>query len=289
MAQAAAKTGVGPTMTVAIEQHFPEDQRIIDDDLAYRILPFGMRAFVWLMRPDLARDWMVRVSEKSAPGIWGGLLCRKRYIDEKLIESAAQIDAVVNLGAGFDTRAYRLPALADMPVWEVDQPENIEPKRVRLRKLFGQVPPHVTLLPIDFDSEELGAVLASHGYSADKRTFFIWEAVTQYLTENGIRATFDFLAKAARGSCLAFTYVRKDFLDGQAMYDQERLRKKYVVREKTWLFGVDPEGVADFLGAYGWRMVEHLGYEELAERYVKPTGRELATTPIERMVRAEKL
>ena len=40
---------------------------------------------------------------------------------------------------------------------------------------------------------------------------------------------------------------------------------------------------------YGWHVVEHLGYEELAERYVKPTGRELASTPIERMVYAEKL
>ena len=45
----------------------------------------------------------------------------------------------------------------------------------------------------------------------------------------------------------------------------------------------------DFLGGYGWRVVEHLGYEELAERYVKTTGRELASTPIERMVYAEKV
>jgi len=289
VAQAAAKTGVGPTTTVAVEQYFPEDQRIIDDDLAYRILPFGMRAIVWLMRPDSARDWIVRISEKSAPGIWGGVLCRKRYIDEKLIESAGQVDAVVNLGTGFDTRAYRLPSLADVPVWEVDQPENIEPKRVRLRKLFGEVPPHVALVPIDFDSQKLGGVLAAHGYSADTRTFFIWEAVTQYLTENGIRATFDFLSRAARGSRLAFTYIRKDFIDGQAMYGQGRLYRKYVVRDKTWLFGMDPEGVPELLGAYGWRVVEHLGYEELAERYMPPTGRELATTPIERMVYAEKL
>ena len=289
MAQAAAKTGVGPTTTVAVEQYFPEDQRIIDDDLAYRILPFGMRAIVWLMRPDSARDWIVRISEKSAPGIWGGVLCRKRYIDEKLIESAGQVDAVVNLGTGFDTRAYRLPSLADVPVWEVDQPENIEPKRVRLRKLFGEVPPHVALVPIDFDSQELGGRLAAHGYSADTRTFFIWEAVTQYLTENGIRATFDFLSRAARGSRLAFTYIRKDFIDGQVMYGQERLYRNYVVREKIWLFGMDPEGVPELLGAYGWRVVEHLGYEELAERYMPPTGRELATTPIERMVYAEKL
>lgn len=248
-----------------------------------------MRVFVWLTRHASVRDWMVRATEKAAPGIWGGLMCRKRYIDEKLTESAGQIEAVVNLGAGFDSRAYRLLALADVPVWEVDQAQIIERKRVRLRKLFGEVPAHVRLVEIDFDREELGAVLASHGYSADARTFFIWEAVTQYLTEAGIRTTFDFLAKAARGSRLAFTYVRKDFLDGQVMYDQEGLYKKYVVKGKIWLFGMDPEDVADFLGVYGWRTVEHLGYDELAERYLKPTGRQLASTPIERMVHAEKL
>jgi methyltransferase (TIGR00027 family) len=121
MTKAAAQTGVGPMVTAAVEQHFPENQRIIEDTLAYAILPSSMRAIVQLAQPAFARDWLVRTSEKSSPGVWGGTLCRKRYIDEKLIESAPGIDAVVNLGAGFDTRAYRLPVLADMPVWEVDQ------------------------------------------------------------------------------------------------------------------------------------------------------------------------
>jgi len=31
MTKAAGKTGAGPTVTVAIEQHFPPDQRIVDD------------------------------------------------------------------------------------------------------------------------------------------------------------------------------------------------------------------------------------------------------------------
>jgi methyltransferase (TIGR00027 family) len=287
--QAAAKTGVGPTVTVAVEQHFPKDQRIIEDNLAYSILPFPMRAIVHLTRPAFVRDWMVRASEKSAPGIWGGLMCRKRYIDQKLVESIGQIDAVVDLGAGFDTRAYRLPPLADRPVWEVDQPENIEPKQARLRKLLGEIPTHIKLVPIDFDREELEAALATYGHSAEMRTFFILEAVTQYLTEAGIRSTFEFLGGAAPGSRLAFTYVLKGFIDGQVMYGQEGLYKRYVVRGKIWLFGMDPEGVVNFLEPYGWRVIEHLGYEELAERYVKPTGRELASTPIERMVYAEKL
>src|ERR671916_158966 len=186
MTRAAAMTGSGPTAMVAIEKYFPGDRRIVDDNLAHRFLPSGMRAYVRLMRLDPARDWMVRATEKSLPGIWAGMMCRKRYIDEKLIESVGHVDAVVNLGAGFDTRAYRLPALAAVPVWEVDQPENVEPKRARLRKLLGAVPPHVALVPIDFDHEHPGAVLAGHGYPAKGRTFFVWEAVTQYLTEAGI-------------------------------------------------------------------------------------------------------
>jgi O-methyltransferase involved in polyketide biosynthesis len=51
-----------------------------------------------------------------------------------------------------------------------------------------------------------------------KQTLFVGEAVTQYLTEQGVRATFDWLAEAAPGSRLAFTYVRKDFLDGKSFY-----------------------------------------------------------------------
>lgn len=288
MAKAAAKTGASPTAMVALEQYFPEKQRIIKDDTAYRILPFSMRAFVWLVKSDLGRAWMIRATEKEAPGLWSGMLCRKRYIDEKLIESANKVNAVVNLGAGFDTRAYRLPVLSNMPVWEVDQPENIKSKQVRLYKLFGAVPSHVRLVPIDFDREELGTFLASYGYSGDMRTFFIWEAVTQYLTETGIRATFDFLAKAEHGSLLAFTYIRKDFLDGRVMYGWENIYKKYV-KDKIWLFGMDPEEWPDFLEGYGWRIVEHVGYEELAERYIRPTGRELASTPVERIIYAEKV
>ncbi len=274
---------------VAVEQRFLKDQRIITDDLAQSILPFGVRASLWLIRSAAARDWIVRSTEKSFPGLWAGMMCRKRYIDEKLIESVASIDAVVNLGAGFDTRVYRLPAVAKVPAWEVDQAENIDPKRSRLRKLFGAVPPHVTLVSIDFDREQLATALASAGYTASKRTFFIWEAVSQYLTETGIRTTFDFLASTARGSCLAFTYVRKDFLDGQNLYGQQRLYDRYVAKDKIWVFGIDPEGVENFLKPYGWRVVEHLGYEALAERYVRPTGRVLASTPIERMVYAEKV
>jgi methyltransferase (TIGR00027 family) len=288
MGQAAAKTGAGPMAMVAIEQLFPKDRRIVVDDLAYAMLPFGARAFLWLVRPAFA-DWMVRATERRFPGLWGGIMCRKRYIDEKLIEAAGQIDAVVNLGAGFDTRAYRMSDLAGTPVWEVDQAENINRKRARLQKLFGAVPANVTLVSINFDREELGAALATHGYAAGERTFFLWEAVTQYLTETGVSTTFDFLASAARGSRLAFTYVCKDFVEGRNMYGQEHLYRRYVGENKIWLFGMDPQEVSSFLEQYGWALVEHLDYRDLAARYIEPTGRQLTAMAVERMAYAEKM
>lgn len=288
MTKAAAKTAVGPMMLVAAEQFFGQQERIVEDNWAYRLLPWGMKALVWLTRPKAVRDWVIRVTEKDAPGLWAGMMCRKRYIAEKLTDSTTQVDAVVNLGAGFDTLAYRLPVLSATPVWEVDDPEVIEAKRACIQKVLGEIPSNVDLAATDFDCESLSSVLESHGYSTERRTFFVWEAVTQYLTEEGIRNTLDFLARAAPGSRLALTYVRKDFLEGQALYDWEKGYREYV-ETKLWIFGMEPGAWPEFLGEYGWQVVEDVGYDELANEYVQPTGRELASTSIERMVYAEKL
>jgi methyltransferase (TIGR00027 family) len=196
MGRTAAKTAIMPTALVAVEQYLPREHRVIDDGLAGRLLPLGGRAFVSLLRMRCIRDWVIAQSEKSNPGIWGGLLCRKRYIDNTLVAARNEIEQVVNLGAGFDTRAYRLPSLSGVPVWEIDQVENARAKERRWRKVFGAILSNVKLVPVDFDQDDLGSILVAQGFSADKATFFIWEAVTQYLTEQGVRTTFDWLAKA---------------------------------------------------------------------------------------------
>ena len=146
-----------------------------------------------------------------------------------------------------------------------------------------------TLAPIDFDHEALDDVLRLYGYAGDVKTFFIWEAVTQYLPWESVRKTFEYLAKVTPGSRLAFTYIRRDFIEGKSLYGHKYLYEQMVMKDKSWLFGMDPSEVDDFLSAYGWCVQEHLGYDELAESYVKPTGRKLLSTPLERIVLAQKI
>jgi methyltransferase (TIGR00027 family) len=288
MTNPASQTAVGPMTIVAVEQYSNQGQRLVQDELAYHFLPTGVKFMVRLAHWRPARELLINLTEKTARGIWGSMLCRKRYIDDTIHEAIGAIDAVVILGAGLDTRAYRMTELTTIPVFEVDLPENITYKRTRLQQLYRQLPAPVQLVPIDFERQDLETVLAEHGYRVDQRTFFVWEAVTQYLTEEAVRKTFDFLAKAASGSRLVFTYIRQDFMDGVNLYGAAITYQRFRVKQQLWHFGMIPEQVAAFLEEYGWQEVEQLGSQECVARYVRPSGREIPVSEMERSVYAEK-
>ncbi|MGI9537068.1 MAG: SAM-dependent methyltransferase, partial [Desulfocapsaceae bacterium] len=61
------------------------------------------------------------------------------------------------------------------------------------------------------------------------------------------------------------------------------------VEKGVWRFGLYPDEVSNFLEPYGWKILEHLGYEKLAEEYLETTGRKLTALPIERIVLAGKI
>lgn len=285
MENAVARTALGPMLIAAVEQY--EHPPLLRDDLARRILPGVTGAVAGLARWSPVRHQLVKVVERQVPGLWGSMLCRKRYIDDTLAASAAE--AVVILGAGFDTLAYRLPALAGTTVYEVDHPANSARKRAAVTRMLGSFPESVTQVPIDFETQDLGEELTKRGYDGTAKTFFVWEAVTQYLTEAGVRKTFGFLRTAPAGSRLTFTFLRKDFLDGVELYGAEAAYRGFVVKRGLWRFGFAPEEVAGFLAEYGWREVEQMGPAEFSARYIEPSGRVMPVSEVERSVHAEKV
>jgi methyltransferase (TIGR00027 family) len=268
-------------MLAAIEHHEPQGQRLVNDDLAARFLPAPARWLVAATRPALLRHLLIAAMDRSGPGLWANLACRKRYIADKLTEARDDIDALVVLGAGLDTAAYRFARETQIPIFEVDQPVNIARKAATVRRVLGELPGSVQLVPLDFERDDVLTALAERGYRTDYRTFFIWEGVTQYITADAVGATLEELRPVASGSRLMFTYVRRDFIDGVNMYGAKPLYRSVRKRQHLWHFGLQPEEVAPFLDGYGWRLVEQAGPEQIVHRYVKPTGRNLTASQIE--------
>jgi methyltransferase (TIGR00027 family) len=285
----AAQTAFGPMVLTAVEQNQPPGKRLVDDDLAELFLPIPMRLIVAATRWTGVRRALIRTSEWTGRGLWANLACRKRFIDDKLKEALDDIDAVVILGAGLDTRPYRLTRQVRIPVFEVDLPVNIARKAKTVRRVLGELPLSVRLVAVDFESDDdLLTALAEHGYHTDYRAFFICEGVTQYLTENAVRRILEGLRAAAPGSRIVFTYIRRDFIDGTNRYGTRTLYRSVRQRKQLWHFGLQPEEVAGFIGEYGWRLVEQAGPDELLERYVEPTGRKLKASQLEWSAFAEK-
>jgi methyltransferase (TIGR00027 family) len=272
----------------AMEQSEPPGRRLVDDDLAARFLPAPTRWLVTATPPALMRRLMMAAMERDGPGLWANMTCRKRYIADKVTEALDSIDAVVVLGAGLDTLAYRLARRSDIPIFEVDQPVNIERKAAAVRRVLGTIPSSVHLVPLDFERDDVLTALAERGYRADYRTFFVWEAVTQYLTADAVHATLESLRPAAPGSRLVFTYVRRDFIDGVNFYGAKQLYRRFRQRQQLWRFGLQPAEVAAFLDGHGWRLVEQLGPEQIVQRYVEPTGRNLTASQVEWSAYADK-
>ena len=283
-----AQTAFGPIVLSAIEHHEPPARRLVDDDLAASFLPARLRLLVALTRVGALRRAAVAASDRSGPGLWASIACRKRFIDERLSDPVNEFDTVVVLGAGLDTRGYRIARHSDLPVFEVDQPVNIERKSAVVQRALGTAPASVHLVAVDFERDNLMSALGAHGYRADARTFFIWEGVTQYLTPEAVRATLAQLSGAATGSRLIFTYVRQDFIDGTQRYGADAVYRRFRQRSQVWKSGLVPEEVGELLGGYGWRLVEQAGPSYYRDTYIRPTGRTLSASPIEWTVLAER-
>ena len=284
----AAQTAFGPMILAAMEQREPAERRLVDDDLAARFLPAPTRWLVTATPPKTMRRLMMAAMDREGPGLWANFACRKRYIADKVTEALDDIDAVVVLGAGLDTLAYRLARKTDIPIFEVDQQVNITRKAATVRRVLGELPSSVRLVPLDFERDDVLSALAELGYRNGYRTFFVWEGVTQYLTADAVHATLESLRPAASGSRLIFTYVRRDFLDGVNFYGAQQLYRRFRQRQQLWRFGLSPDEVASFLDGHGWRLVEQLGPEQIVQRYIKPTGRNLTASQVEWSAYANK-
>jgi methyltransferase (TIGR00027 family) len=207
-----------------------------------------------------------------APGARTSGAARTRLIDDWVREAlAAFARQVVILGAGFDCRALRMRELENIPVFEVDRAAMIARKELLLGGSH-QTPSRIRRLGVDFQKDDLGNRLAEAGCSANLRTLFIWEGVTNYLDARSVEAVFNFFARdACFGSRIIFTYVHADVLNSRfATPGVLRLTAALRAYGEPWTFGFKPEEVPAYLAKKGLRLLLDLGAAEYRGKYLPP-------------------
>ena len=132
-------------------------------------------------------------------------------------------------------------------------------KKKRVRDVFGELPGHVTYVPIDFAQQSLDEVLNSAEYDRKKKTIFIWEGVTMYISESAVDATLRAVVRiAAPGSHIVFDYFLDSALQARASVLREVAKNVAAVGE-PFVFGVPGQDGTAFVQARGLRVVSDFG------------------------------
>ena len=286
----ASSTGYGPALMRAVENLLPENKQLFKDPYSEKFLSPLYKFYVFLMRSPRMLNFIVNMREKASPGLIGGLICRTRYIDDVLSRAIKEgFETVVNLGAGLDTRAFRIPGIENIQYFELDFPELQKVKKAYIDKSIKELPSNVYLVPIDFDNQDLGEVLKAAGYVLSSKTLLIWEGVTQYISRESIDNTLKYVAQAAKGSRIVFSYVLNSFIDGSYIPNGLSGLYKLTLNKDNpiWFCGFEPAKMGEYLSKYSLYIIEDVGHEEYQERYLKPRGRNLTAMEIERVVLAE--
>lgn len=242
-------------------------ERIVSDEYAPVFLSGASRA---LLRALTASGPAFRAAERMAlAGLATSGLCRHRLIDEYLLAALPDVEQVVILGAGYDTRAYRFATgIGARPVYEVDLPPLSRRKAALVAArpdLFGHACVH--RVEIDFREQSLPDRLAGSGFSPGAATFVAWEGVSMYLTRGAVDGTLAALASVCGpGSVLAMDFWQRV---GGPAWRRVRIRAERgmdLIGEPIG-FAIPASEVGALFAAHGLTVADLAEADEMTERY----------------------
>ena len=197
---------------VAAERALLADRGLVDDPFARSMLGPSVGLLYRLAR--------------RAPGViptlpvtLAGLAARVRWHDDQVTSALdGGVDQVASIGAGYDSRAWRLRR-DGVRSFELDDPAT-QATKVRRAPAAGPV-----YVPADLRTTDAAAALATAGLDLARPVVVVLEGVTMYLTEADVRRTLYGLASAcAPGSVLTTDFYPPSDTGSSADRRQTRLQ-----------------------------------------------------------------
>ena len=244
---------------VTAERAVLTESGVLDDPYARELLTPLWTGFVRVVR---------RWPEASHAGLVtrAGLGARVLWHDARLNESLdAGIDQVAVIGAGYDTRTWRL-GRDGVQFFELDHPTT------QLDKIARAPKPGPTYVPADLRDQSAAAELAAHGFDASRSAHFILEGLTMYLTADGLCDQLRALAEgSANGSRITLDFHPPAGAGTTA--DRRLMKMQRFFRSgsgETLRLLVDRREACELVGSSGWSVTEAASMRDIARALIPP-------------------
>ena len=208
-----------------------------------------------ILQEDNSRNWAIQNLVTSP--LYGYLIARTAFIDS-IFKNACENDIpqIVFLGAGYDTRSYRfIDNLKSTKIFELDINTTQQKKIEILKNNKITVPKSLSFIPINFKAEDIYDVLSKAGYNSNRKTLFIWEGVTYYLTKEDVEKTLNTIQKhSSEGSIICFDYMTQKIESTNP--------------SEPFQYWIAKDKICDLLSDYGLKIDEHVDSTEMTKRYL---------------------
>jgi methyltransferase, putative, TIGR00027 family len=263
-----SKLAEGIALHRALESQKPESERICYDPYAiYFINQETLEPFSDPQKVKVSHEYY----ERLLPGFTNSVRTRVRYFDDFVKKSIDEgLEQLVILGAGYDTRAYRIEGLkGKVKVYEVDHPNTQSVKIEKIKEIFGFLPEHVIYVPVDFETEDFGERLIEKGYDRSFKTLFLMEGLIMYITLETVDETLTFIAKnSGKGSSILLDYFPESVIDGSCELEVGKNMREYAAKQgEHFKFGIKEEEVETFLAKRGFSQIYNVTSEDYKKMY----------------------
>ena len=250
------------------ESRKPEDERICYDPHAIRFISQAVLDFA-AHNPEKYKAFVAR-NERLVPGASNSIVARVRYFDDVVKSSINEgLEQLVILGAGYDTRAYRIEGLSKIKVFEVDHPATQSIKIEKIKEIFSSLHDHVTYVPTDLEVDEFGQRLLESGYNKSLKTLFIMEGILMYLSPEIVEEILSFIVhNSGKGSAILFDYIPLSVVDGICELEAgQNWRKGVMEVGEPFLFGINDGEIQSFLVQRGFTKIKNTTSEDYKKAY----------------------
>lgn len=266
-----------------------KEERICYDPYAIHfikpeIIEFGKN------NPEEAKK-LIEEMEQLLPGLSSSIIVRVRYFDDYLKTCVEDgLEQLVILGAGYDTRAYRIGELKDkVEIFEVDHPVTQKFKKTIIGKLFKTNQNNVKYVPIDFEIHKIEDELPKYGYKSFKKTLFIMEGLSMYIPKISIENILSFITENSKnGSSIIFDYYPESLVNGT---NRDRIAiniREYLIKQNEPLkFGIEEENIEKFLKNRGFSNITIINSTKYKNLYFHGKNRDREVCNLLSFVHAE--